>query len=175
MMAARGISEKACPNSGELPRSIVSCHGWGRFGGTVMISAAFIMLELHCSPPLANDVDVKGESEPTEEDLLSPGGASLEEIAHLTPHRADELYNEFDFTGPSTPDSVPITLSYGERVSNSAPIDFQPFVQRAERLAETYHSFLTDLGETRDTFRITHREWYLANHDFVTVHVCFGR
>jgi len=137
-----------------------------------MISAAFIMLELRCSA--LGGSEAKGESEPTEQDLLSPGGASLEELARLNPLRADELYNEFDFTEPSTPESDPITLSYGERVSISAAVDFEPFVHRAEQRAETYHAFLKDLGEARSTaFRIIHREWFLANNDFVTVHVCF--
>src|SRR5260370_29967642 len=114
-MAARALCDKTSLYTVAPPRSIISCHGWQRFGDAARISAAFIMLELHC-PPLVGAYDVKGYSEPTEQDLLSPGGASFEELARLSPQRFDELYNEFDFTGPSTPDSTPTTLSYGERV-----------------------------------------------------------
>ena len=139
-----------------------------------MISMAFIMLELRCAPLGASQV--KGEPEPAEQDLLSPGGASLEQLALLSPQRADEVYNEFDFTDLSTPESDPITFSYGETVSASVAVDFEPFVHRAERQARIYHAFLKDLGETRSTaFRILQREWFFADNDFVTVHVCIER
>jgi hypothetical protein len=127
-------------------------------------------MEVRCSPPSAGQ---QGQSEPLEESLLSPGGASLEELMRVSPQRADEIYNEFDFTEPF--DHSPVTLSYGEPTSGPAR-DFEPIVQRAERLAEVYHSFLKELGETHSgAFRIIHRGWFLANNDFATVHVCFDR
>jgi hypothetical protein len=120
--------------------------------------------------------EVLGEPEPTDEALLSPGGASLEELAGLAPQRADELYNEFDFSESSTADTDPVTLSYGEPSSGTDVVDFEPFLQRAGRLAAAYHTFLQSLGETRsDVFRITGREWFLANQDFVTIDICFAR
>ncbi|HEX7361199.1 MAG TPA: hypothetical protein VF283_11980 [Bryobacteraceae bacterium] len=132
------------------------------------------MLELRRSR--LNTSEVKGQTEPTEQAFLSPGGASFEELAQLNLQRSDEFYNEFDFSEVSTcgSDPDPVTFSYGERISTSAAVDFEPFVHRAEQRAKRYHSFLKDLGETRSgALRIIHREWFLASNDFVMVHVCF--
>lgn len=101
----------------------------------------------------------------------------LEELERLAPQRADEIYNEFDFTDPSTPDPGPITLSYGESISGSNPtLDFRPFVERAERVARWYHALLQTLGEASShSFRIQRREWFLGSQSFVTVHICFDQ
>jgi hypothetical protein len=171
MMASQAISGKTCVETGEAPHSIVSCQGWRRLGDGGGIAVAFIMLEVRCSPPGADDC---GEAEPTGEALLSPGGATHEELARLVPQHADEVYNEFDFTDPSAAD--PVTLSYGEPVLNHDGLDFEPIVQRAARLAESYYAFLQTMGETRsDAIRVVRREWFLANQDFATVHILFDR
>ena len=88
--------------------------------------------------------------------------------------RLDEVFNEFDFTIHRT-NSAPVTLSYGEPISGrDAVIDFMPLVERAERLACSYHAVLQILGEaSTQLFKIHHREWFLASHTFVTVHICF--
>ncbi|MBI2688888.1 MAG: hypothetical protein HYX27_21505 [Acidobacteria bacterium] len=62
--------------------------------------------------------------DPIEEAPLLPDGASVEELARLAPQSADELYNEFDFTEPSTADTDPVTVSYGERVSSTEAVGF---------------------------------------------------
>ena len=118
-----------------------------------------------------------GEPPPTEEALRSPGGATLEELELLAPQRADEIYNEFDFTDPSTPRTDPITLSYGESISGrDASLDFTPFVERAKRVARFYHSLLQSLGEASTrSFQIRRREWFLASETFVTIHICFDQ
>jgi hypothetical protein len=72
------------------------------------IHAAFIMVELRCSPVEAQQaIDI----EPTADELLEPGG-------NLSQQRAHEIYNEFDFTDSAAESDV-VTLSYGERVSIS--------------------------------------------------------
>jgi hypothetical protein len=100
----------------------------------------------------------------------------LEELERLAPQRADEIYNEFDFTDPSTPNTDPITLSYGESISGSDPsLDFRPFVDRADKVARSYHKLLQSLGEaSAQSFRIQRREWFLASQSFVTIHICFA-
>jgi hypothetical protein len=120
-------------------------------------------------------IDVPGETPAAEEALRFPGGATLEELARLARQSADEIYNEFDFTEPSTPNAdVVVTLSYGEPVSGGDTIDFQPFVERAERLAHSYHSLLRTFGEAgSQPFRIKCREWFLASPAWVTIHICF--
>src|SRR6266849_8560216 len=48
--------------------------------------------------------------------LRSPGGATLEVLTRFAPQRADEFYNEFDFSDPSDESTDPVILSYGESV-----------------------------------------------------------
>jgi hypothetical protein len=164
------ISELNCSEAGETPAGVTLCHGW-RFLED-RIATAFITLGLQCSDQGGSDV--KGEPVPTEEALRSPGGATLEELAHLAPQCADEVYNEFDFTDPSTSDADVVTVSYGEPVSGAGHIDFWPFVERAERLARFYHGLLETFGEAgSQRLNIKHREWFLASETFVTVHICF--
>jgi hypothetical protein len=172
-LAEQAISEKKWPSPESTPVRKVLCHGWRNFGET-NISTAFIMLEVRRSPL---DCDEQtAELEPTEQDFLEPGGSSLDEIARLNPQRFDEFFNEFDFTESSIPESDLVTLSYGERFQSRGPLNFEPYVQRAEKQAERYRAFLKDQGETQSgAFKILQREWFLANHDFVTVHVCFER
>ena len=108
----------------------------------------FDHLCLRCS--VQYGIEATGEPQPTEDALWSPGGATLEELERLAPQRADEIYNEFDFTDPSTPDPGPITLSYGESISGSNPtLDFRPFVERAERVARCYHGAAADVGRSK--------------------------
>jgi hypothetical protein len=172
-IANRRISQLACPETGETPVSIILCHGWRCLGDNIV--TAIITVGLRCSDQ--DGTDVEGKAEPTEEELRSPGGATLEELARVAPQRADEVYNEFDFTDPSTPSSADlVTLSYGESISGGDTVDFRPFVERAEKLARSYHAFLQTLGEaSAQPFRIVRREWFLASETFVTIHICFDR
>jgi hypothetical protein len=104
-VANQAIAEKTCSNAGETAGSIVLCHGWRRFGYPE-ISTAFLMLEFRCSH--LDDSEMKGETDPTEHDFLSSGGTSFEELARINPQRADEFYNEFDFSDASTWESEPV-------------------------------------------------------------------
>jgi hypothetical protein len=170
-IAAGAISKKTCAETGETPVAIISSNGWRSFGDGDGIATAFIVMEVRCSPPSA--AGEQSQCGPPEEALLLPGGASLEELMRVSPQRADEIYNEFDFTEPF--DHGLITLSYGEPISGPA-LDFEPIVQRAERLAESYHSLLKSVGEAHSVaLKVIRREWFLANENFATVQICFDR
>jgi hypothetical protein len=171
-IANRRISQLTCPETGERPGRIILCHEWRWLGDKIV--TALITVGLRCSDQ--GGMDVQGEPVPTEEALRSPGGATLEELARFAPQRADEIYNEFDFTDPSTPNTDLVTLSYGEPISDGDTVDFRPFVERAERLARSYHALLQTLGEaSSQPLRIKRREWFLASQTFVTIHICFDR
>lgn len=170
-LAEQAIGDKRWPDA---TRPIVKtlCNGWRRVE-EANVSVAFTALELRCS--VGHNQDTL-EWHPTDEDFVKPGGSPPEELARFSPQHADELYNEFDFTESSVHEGDFVTMSYGERIPIVSSIDFAPFVRRAEREAERYHRFLGDLREIQcDSFRIVHREWFLANSDFVTVHICFER
>jgi hypothetical protein len=174
-VARRRVSQLTCPDTREIPSSVILGHTWRPLGENIVTS--LITLSLRC--PVRDESKarglVTGELPPAEAALRSPGGATLEELERLAPQRADEIYNEFDFTDPSSPNTDPITFSYGESTFSSDPsLDFTPFVERAETVARSYHALLQSFGEAgADSFRIQRREWFLASPSFVTVHICF--
>src|SRR6185312_15195624 len=55
---------------------------------------------------------------------------NVEILARLAPQRANEIYNEFDFSHPSEPGVGPTILSYGESAPVCEGIDFQPYRRR---------------------------------------------
>ena len=153
-----------------IPDGAIVCQGWRLLGDTGNIAAAFITLAVRSQ-------DLAGEPSPTDDELSAPGGASLADLARLAPQRADEIYNEFDFTDPSAATHL-ITVSYAEpipEIPGGESTDFKPFVDRAERFANSYHHLLQHFGEVNTPFRPTHREWFLADRKLVTVHICFSR
>ena len=150
------------------------CHGWRCFGDTKNIATAFITMALSC--PGQDGPIAPGEDAPTAEELTSPGGATLETLTRCAPQRADELYNEFDFTDPSGTNSDPVILSDGESVPACEAINFQPFVQRAEKLAGFYCDLFQALtgASKAEALKIIRREWYcVTNPSLVTVHIHF--
>jgi len=69
-------------------------------------------------------------------------------------------------------------VSYGEPIPEipaGESTDFQPFVDRAQIFANSYHHLLQHFGEVSTPFRPTQREWFLADRKLVTVHICFNR
>lgn len=170
-VARHRISQLTCPGSAEVPHGIILGHTWRPLGDNIV--TALVTLSLRC--PAQNGVDLTGEPTPTVQALSSPGGATLAELERLAPQRADEVYNEFDFTDSSTPHTDPITLSYGEAISGREPnLDFRPFLERAAKVARSYHALLQSLGEASPgPFEIRRREWFLASDTFVTIHICF--
>jgi hypothetical protein len=173
-IAILATAKLACLQTGSMLTRNVVCHGWRNLREGSGIVNAFIAVDLHCAGSEAGEWS--GEPEPTQEMLLSPGGTSLEDLARIGLQRADEFYNEFDFTEACTADTDPITFSHGERTSGDGAIDFKPFVERAEQLAKDYYRFLQSVQEMHaQVFRIVRREWFLADRNFVTIHICFER
>lgn len=126
-------------------------QGWGSLPTAQQIAVAFIALGLKSALP-GEDL-CRGDADPTAEALATPGGAPS-----LPVQAYDEVYNAFDFG-----DTGAVTISYGESVPSCENIDFQPFVQRAERLAEFYAS---------GPLHIIRRSWYsVSNHNLVTVEI----
>jgi hypothetical protein len=76
-----------------IPDGAIVCHGWRLLGDAGNIAVAFITLAVRSQ-------HFAGEPPPSDDGLRSSGGASLAEVARLAPQRADEIYNEFDFTDP---------------------------------------------------------------------------
>jgi hypothetical protein len=170
-IAARRVSEIAS-KTGVAPRSVILGHHWGRLGNDM--TTALVSVGVSGSPK--SWTGIKSQPSPTVEQLCSPGGASLDDLARLAPEQADEVWNEFELTDSNGHDSGVVTVSYGEPVAQSGLIDFRPFVLRAERFARYYQGLLRTFGEIADrSFTIRRREWFLASPTFVTVHVCFDR
>jgi len=171
-VANHRISQLTCPESEKMPDPIILGQGWRLIGENIVTA----LITLGLRGPDQSLTDVQGEPVPTDEALRSPGGASLEELDHLAPQAADEIYNEFDLTDPPTQRADVVTFSYGEPISSGDGIDFSPFVARAEKMARSYHRLLQTFGEAgSQPFRIRHREWFLASQTFVTIHICFDR
>jgi hypothetical protein len=171
-VANHRISQLTCPESEKMPDPIILGQGWRLIDENIV--TALITLGLRC--PDQSLTDVQGEPVPTDETLRSPGGATFEELDHLAPQAADEIYNEFDLTYLPTHRANVVTFSYGEPISSGHAIDFSPFVVRAEEMARSYHGLLQTFGEAgSQPFRIRHREWFLASQTFVTIHICFDR
>ena len=170
-MASNAIARKTCSETGAAPVGDLCGQTWGSFGEGHAIGGALVVMAVRCvSADASAD---QNRTEPSQEALLSSGAASEEELRLLSPQSAEEIYNEFDFTG--TTDRGLITLSYGEPVSEPN-FDFEPVMQRAESFAEIYHAFLGDVGElTSTSVKIRYRDWFFASQKFATIHICFDR
>jgi hypothetical protein len=173
-VATQRISELVSRDPGPVV-SILS-HGWRLLGETGNVATAFITLALRSPEEVANGID--SARPPSAEELRTPGGTSLEDLARLAQQRPEELYSEFDFTDDSVPGSDLITVSYAESIPSipeSDPFDFNPCVERAETFAKSYHRMLERFGEVGSPFRATRREWFLVDRKLVTIHICFSR
>jgi len=52
-------------------------------------------------------------------------------------------------------------------------LHFGPSNEIAETFARSFHDTVVSFGELETPFKMVRREWFLADHGFVTVHVCF--
>src|SRR5262249_28050385 len=151
-IGTRRVAELASVRRHLAGTASIVCHGWrllgagGRLatldeGGK--IATAFVTLELRTA---GKESASDGERQPTDEDLNTPGGTSLEDLMRAAPQRAAEVYNEFDFS--DTGDD-PVTVSFGERIApgEDGVLDFGPSVERAETFAHSYYGMLASLGE----------------------------
>ena len=142
-VASYRVSQLTCPDSGKAPDAIILGHAWRPLGANIITS--LITLSVRCGNQ--NGSGETGEPTPTDGELSSPGGATLEDLERLAPQRADEIYNEFDFTDRGTRDSALITLSYGERTEGAEPLlDFGPFLRAGGERSAFLPRASTDVG-----------------------------
>jgi hypothetical protein len=111
-VATQRMSELVSPDRG--PAVSILCHGWRLLGEAGNVATAFITLALRSPEEVANGID--SARPPSAEELRTPGGTSLEDLARLAQQRPEELYSEFDFTDASVPGSDLITVSYAESI-----------------------------------------------------------
>lgn len=173
-IAETRISQLNCTEPGIARRVRIICQGWRPLGETEGITTAFVGVGLlYCARA---DDSAPGEPEPLEEDLKRPGGTPLDALSRLVPKRADEIYNEFDFTDASTASAEPLIVSYGESVSQCEGIDFQPFIRRAQQFADFYKGLVRKLAASpsSEPLQMVRRRWYcITDPNLVTVELLF--
>jgi hypothetical protein len=158
------VAQLICDRDGEPPHTWVLWHGWRCLGDNDAIATAFVTVGLLC--PAEGAAKPEGEKAPTAEELMAPGGATLEMLTRVGPQRVDEMYSEFDFTDPSSANTDPVILSYGESTPACEAMNFEPFVHCAEKLVKFYYGV--------EPFRILRREWYrVTNTNLTVVHIHF--
>lgn len=145
----------------------VMCHAWRTVpAGSSSLMFAIVMMGL--MRPVASEMRPPGEPAPTTQELLTSGGASMEELQRLSPQRATEVFVEFDHRHPAAGGAPLFMYSYGERVAVDTVESFEPFVRRAENNARAHQAMFDVPGTSATPFSIGHREWYMADN-LVTV------
>lgn len=173
-IAETRISQLNCTEPGIARRLRIICHGWRSLGEGEGLTTAFVAIGLLYAA--RGDDAAPAEPEPNEEDLKQPGGTPLDALSRLVPKRADEIYNEFDFTDGSTASAEPLIVSYGESVSRCEGIDFQPFIRRAEQFADFYQGLVRNLAASpsSEPIQMIRRRWYcVTDPNLVTVELLF--
>jgi hypothetical protein len=157
-MAYARIAELTCADDGEPLHTWVISQSWGCFGKAHRFAAAGVGLGV--TFPNTGESLPQGLSPPDPTNLMSPSGAP----GVSDPRRLDEIYNEFDVRELPCAHSDIFLFSYGEYVPDHRGMAFDPFVERAEKLAKAHSG--------ADPLRIVRREWMWAtNPDVAVVHV----
>ncbi|HTS28530.1 MAG TPA: hypothetical protein VMH81_21800 [Bryobacteraceae bacterium] len=99
-----------------------------------------------------------------------PGGTPRDDFSGIVSRPAEEFYNEYDVSDPSTTDPEPGCFSYGEHVESRGEIDYAPFGERAEDRARFHHDLL-DGGDAPS--RILRRQWWAVPDHLVVVVVVY--
>ncbi len=158
--------ELRCEEHDEQVRTRILRHNWSRIlGSDHDFPVAVVTLEAGCSKA---DRDA-GQNEATPEDLTQPGGTPPEAYASPAKEQMGEIYNGYDVAEPSATIAEPVSFSYGEHVERFDSIDFEPFVERAEQRARSYHALLSASAP----FQVLKRNWWSIDGNFVVVVVYF--
>jgi len=145
----------------------VICHAWRTVpAGSSCLALAIVMLGL--MRPTAGRMRPPGKPPATREELMTAGGATMEELQQRSPQRATEVVVEFDHRDPAASGSPLFMYSYGERVAGDTVESFEPFVRRAETDARAHQALPDVSGAPAAPLSISHREWYIAGN-LVTV------
>jgi hypothetical protein len=143
------------------------CHAWRTVpAGSNSVMFAIVMMGL--MRPAAARVPPPGKPAPTTQELMTSGGATMEEMQHRSPQRATEVFVEFDHRHPTAGGAPLFMYSYGERVAVETVDSFEPFVRRAKDNARAHQALFGVPGTSAAPFSIGHAEWYVAD-DLVTV------
>jgi hypothetical protein len=145
----------------------IICHAW-RTVPAGSSSFAFAVVMKGLMRPGAGQMPPTGEPAPTTEELITGGGATMEEMQRRFPQRATEVLVEFDHRHPAAGGAPLFIYSYGERVAVDAVDTFEPFVRRAEHHARAHQALFDVPGPSATPSSIDHREWYIADN-LVTV------
>jgi hypothetical protein len=151
----------------------VMCHAWRTVpAGDSSLVFAIVMMGL--MRPTAGHLPPPGKPAPTTADLMTSGGATMEEMQHRSPQRATEVLVEFDHRHPAA-DGAPLFMySYGERVAAATVDSFEPFVRRAEDNARAHEALFDAPGTSAVPSSIVQREWFMADN-LVTVQLQLKR
>jgi hypothetical protein len=161
-IAATRISELELADAQTALQQWIISHAWWwndpsseylRQRSPFDVAAASVAIGLRCGE--SGSAEPRGEDDPSDAQLMRPGGATPEEWGakiydRATAPQLDEMYGLFDSTDPSDPRRNIVTVSYGEYVPSCEDVDFEPFVRRAEHRAKV------QFGERR----IIRREWW---------------
>jgi hypothetical protein len=140
----------------------VVCHAWRTLpAGSSTLAFAIVMMG--ASRPGAGLVHHAGVVAPTPDELMTSGGATMEEVQQRSPQRATEVLVEFDHRDPAAPGAPLFMYSHGERVAMDPVDSFAPFVRRAENHARAHQELCDVPGTSEQPFSIGHREWYIAD------------
>lgn len=145
----------------------VVCHAW-RTVAAGSSSLAFAMIMMGLMRATAGRMPPTGEPAPSTQELMTDGGATMEEMQQRSPQRATEVFVEFDHRHPAANGAPLFIYSYGERVAMHTVDSFEPFVQRAENHARSHRALVGVLGTSPIPSSIALREWYMADN-LVTV------
>jgi hypothetical protein len=163
-MANARIADLTCANEGEPLHTWIMSHGWLCFGEEHRTAAASVALGVLF--PKEGEPKPLGLGPPSPVELMSPGGAP----GVSDPRRLDEIYNEFDVRELPCAHSDIFLFSYGEYVPDHRGMTFDPFVERAEKLAKAH----AGIHSGADPLRIVRREWMWATSpDVAVVHIYF--
>jgi hypothetical protein len=73
------------------------------------------------------------------------------------------VYVEFDHRGQASPRQSIMMFAYGERLTSSDTLDFEPVVARAEHRAKFHRDLLEDrTPATSNPLRVLRREWFIV-------------
>ena len=145
----------------------IMCQSW-RTVAAGSSSVVFAMVMIGLMRATAGQMPPPGEPAPTTQELMTGGGATMEEMQHRSPQRATEVFVEFDHRYPAASGAPLFTYSYGERVAVHTVDTFEPFVRRAENYARAHQALGEVLGTSPIPSSIGLREWYMADN-LVTV------
>src|SRR4051794_37346087 len=167
------IEELRAGRNGARLHHWVASRGWRSTPmGDAQSCAAFLVIGF-CVPADGQALPT-ADSEPGDEDLRSPGGATPEQLQDLAPQRSDEIYTVFDNAADRTPASDILLFSYGESLRTGQVSDYEPYVRRAGARARFYCRHSRGRDDAPGEFQIVRRQWWcVTNPSLVTVHVYF--